>query len=267
MTQTIINFKNETRSLEEFENIFFFKNGTVIGEADKNYLTEPHQENTTEKEFCSHAYGDRLEKITINCDVKRALKLETAINKNNAFFIKARNGDYFEKSNDLYIPADAVNFEDRGEHVSFEADHQTHYKNFYRLTFDAVVLRTVEHERIECDNYKLQDGENFGDWSGPDKEHAQVHWFEYEEHKTAAGRVIPAAHGIVKSWLEHNTINNYSLIVCARGRARIEYDDYRTKTLEKAAELKNAGLDYSFYDLERLNKAGFDIVKLNNKEV
>lgn len=256
----LTNFYNTNGELliagETIEMIYIYKNEEILG-----YFREV-KEHEIKNNKITDVYDGDVRNAIIDFEIKKANKVN--LSRNDAFYTKNPEKKYaIDKAYVLYINADLVKFENLGDVLATEFDHEKNYFETYKITFNSCTFKRNKIERIVCDNYTLKEGERFGECYGYDKEHACIDSFICENtpfarkhHPEKIGEK-----GILRKWFENETINNCELLVTRPYYSKTIKDEYRTQQDELCNELKNAGFKFSHYDIERLRKAGFDIVR------
>lgn len=237
-------------NLDHYEQLNIYnENGVIFSTVRGGF-----ERATIDGNRCKTFYLNRVNIIDLPIEnIRNAIKLN--FKKCDVFSLKYMPADRYTIRNDraLYIHTNYINVENVGEFLSLETNGEKDYLTLYKLTF--VNVQTVKEPKIDrviCDNYTLKDGEKFGSYYGPDKDHAIISTFDTSESIFIKKAGKPAEKGILKHYLED--VQYKELIVKSDYYTKTEKDAARIER-EKLAEIMTACLhntSFSHYDIERL---------------
>lgn len=237
-------------NLEHYEQINIYNESGVIFSTVRGGF----ERATIDGSKCKTHYSNKVIEIELPIEnIRNALKLN--LNKNDVFSIKYIPNDRYTLRNGraLYIHTRYINVENIGEYLSIETSGEKQYLTLYKFSFANVqTIKEPKINRVICDTYTLKDGEKFGSYYGPDKDHAVISSFDTSDSIFIQKAGKPAEKGILKRYMEDVLYNDF-----------IVKSDYYTKTekdaaridREKLAEIINTCLHsktLSHYDVENL---------------
>lgn len=245
---------NTILSGEVINKIFIYSNGEVLAEL------EEVQDHEVRNNILSSIYDGVPTSITLESGVVKAIKLN--LNRKDNFFIRNSEARYsFDKPYNLYINVSEVVFNDKGDMLAAEHDHEKCYLHAYEVTFKNATFKRCIVERELCDNYTLQNNEVFSSCYGRNKENACI---EYFDHTTS--ELVKRFHpekanekGIIRKYFKYESVDNCKMLLAKRCYTKIVYDDYRLNAQKIAEAFTNAGVKVSYYDIERLLQSGIKI--------
>lgn len=260
-------YNNNTKEFmmngENLNRVYIYNNGEILAEL-YDFETDEVENGKIRKN------EKTIEKIYLNGEIKRANKLN--LSRKDNFIFKNTEKEYnFEPSYNLYIHVSEVNYKYIGDVLANEFNNEKNYFEVYKIAFPCIVTTERAFERVvlkDGENYKLKDGETFGDWYGENKHNAIVKPYEITKESFLGRREKSRVgeKGIVRKWIEETVLENESVLLHKPYYSKCIKDDYRLeaeRTAKKLNEILGSHKNLSYYDIDRLQQSG---VKITFKE-